>query len=97
MPGGKGNIKPSDNPKPWKKGQSGNPFGRPPSLESIIDELFSSGGDIKDVLAEGMKKAKKGDLAWAKELLDRIYGKVKQDVAISGGIELHFDKQDEKL
>ena len=27
MPGGKGNIKASDNPKPWKKGQSGNPDG----------------------------------------------------------------------
>lgn len=44
MPGGNKNIKPSDNPKPFKKGQSGNPKGQPPSIRRQLKELMQAEG-----------------------------------------------------
>lgn len=46
MPGGNKNIKPSDNPKPWKKGQSGNPKGQPPSIKRQLKELMQAEGEL---------------------------------------------------
>lgn len=44
MPGGKGNIKPSDNPKPFKKGNNANPKGRPKKLIGTVNmELEKKG------------------------------------------------------
>ena len=44
MPGGKGNIRPSDNPKPFKKGNNMNPNGRPRKLIShVICEMEENG------------------------------------------------------
>jgi hypothetical protein len=96
MAGGYKKLVASDNPKPFKKGQSGNPNGRPPNLDTIIDKLFHDGEDIETMLQQGMKLAKKGDLSWSRELLDRIYGKVRQDLNVSGGVTLIFDKEDAK-
>lgn len=45
-------IKPSDNPKPWKKGQSGNPKGRPKKIYSILKEKGYSGDDIRTAFGE---------------------------------------------
>ncbi len=47
MPGGKGNIRPSDNPKPFKLGNSGNPYGSPPSLKKQIQEILIADGQMK--------------------------------------------------
>jgi len=44
MPGGKANINPDDNPKPWQKGQSGNPNGRPVKLFSHLAREFKERG-----------------------------------------------------
>ncbi len=44
MPGGKGKLRPEDNPKPWKKGQSGNPNGQPPSIRRQLKELMQAEG-----------------------------------------------------
>lgn len=46
MPGGKGNIRPEDNPKPFKNGDRANPWGRPPRLVSQI---------LRDVKEDGME------------------------------------------
>jgi hypothetical protein len=46
MAGGKGNIKPGDNPKPFQKGQVNNPWGRPKKLVSQI---------IADAKEDGME------------------------------------------
>lgn len=94
MAGGYKKLIASDNPKPFKKGQSGNPKGRPPDLDTVINKLFHDGADIEAMLIEGMKRAKKGDLSWSRELLDRIYGRVKQDVEVRGNIILNFDSDD---
>jgi len=96
MPGGKGKIRPEDNPKPFVKGQSGNIHGRPPSLNTLINELYADGKDIKEAIEAGMAKAKKGDITALRELLDRIYGRVKQEVDVNGTIELHFDLDDKE-
>lgn len=69
----------------FKKGESGNPNGRPrklPELEKIIAEVM---GEEKDGLtaAEAIlkalrAKAAKGDIRAAELLLDRAYGKARQ-------------------
>lgn len=55
MPGGKGNIRPEDNPKPYKKGQSGNLKGRPISIRNQLKEILKMDGSMK-IKAEHVKK-----------------------------------------
>jgi hypothetical protein len=45
-------IQPSDNPKPFVKGQSGNPDGRPKKIYTIIKEMGYSADDMKSVFKE---------------------------------------------
>ena len=73
------------NLKSYKKGQTGNPNGRPrklPELDKLLAEVM---GEEKDGLtaAEAIlkalrAKATKGDIRAAEVLLDRAYGKPKQ-------------------
>lgn len=82
MAGGKGKIEPR-----WKKGESGNPNGRPrklPELDKLLAEVL---GEEKDgisaaevVLKAIRAKAAKGDVRAAELLLDRAYGKPKQSL-----------------
>jgi hypothetical protein len=73
----------------WKKGQSGNPKGRPKKLPDLKELLISVLGDTKDgksamevVLMAIRAKALKGDTRAAELLLDRAYGKPKQETDI---------------
>ena len=93
-----------ENLKPFKKGKSGNPKGRPkilPELKEALEKILLEEKNgviaLETVLQALRLKAVKGDVRAIQELLDRYYGKVKQDVGIEGGVILHFDKQDEKL
>lgn len=52
MPGGNKNIKPSDNPKPFKKGVVQNPNGAPKKIYTIIKEHGYSGEDVKTAFGE---------------------------------------------
>ena len=81
MAGGRGKIEPR-----WKKGESGNPNGRPPKLPDLHILLANVlGKENKDGLTAAEEillalhaKAKKGDTRAAELLLDRGYGKPKQ-------------------
>lgn len=79
-----GNIK---NLKPFKKGETGNPKGRPPKLPDIDVLLADVLGEEKDgktaaqaILMALRAKAAKGDVRAAEVLLDRGWGKVKQPI-----------------
>lgn len=83
----------------FKKGQSGNPKGRPPKLPGLDKLLDKVLGEEKNgisaseaILLALRAKAAKGDIRAAEVLMDRAYGKAKQPVEHSGSIELHFDK-----
>ena len=80
-------------PYKWKKGQSGNPKGQPRKLPELRDLLANVLGDEKDgksaaeaILMALRAKATKGDVRAAELLLDRAYGKPKQDIDIQANI-----------
>lgn len=88
----------------FKKGQTGNPNGRPkklPQLDKLLADVLGSPDDdkspAKEIIEAIRKKAKAGDVRAAELLLDRAYGKVKQPIEHTGDVNLHFDREDEKL
>jgi hypothetical protein len=73
-------------PHQWKKGQSGNPKGKPKKLPDLKDVLINVLAESKEgrlaieaVLMAMRQKALKGDVRAAELLLDRAYGKAKQE------------------
>lgn len=77
----------TENLKPFKKGQSGNPNGRPKKLPELDKLLADVLGEEKDGMTAGEAilkalrlKATKGDVRAAEVLLDRAYGKAKQSI-----------------
>ena len=82
MKGGYKNIEPR-----WKKGESGNPKGRPKKIPDLRQLLANVLGDEKEgktaaeAILMGLRaKAIRGDVRAAEVLLDRAYGKVQQDI-----------------
>lgn len=76
-----------DNLKPFPKGKSGNPNGRPKKLpkldELLADVLGDEQNDIsaaKAILMALRQKAIKGDTKAASLILDRAYGKPKETI-----------------
>ena len=73
----------------WKKGQSGNPKGRPKSMPDLKDALMTVLGQVQNdqnaleaMLTVLRSKALKGDTKAAEILLDRAYGKPKQETDV---------------
>jgi len=86
---------PIPNNKPFKKGQSGNPSGRPkklPELDVLLTEILGSPDDEKSgahaILKAMLDKAKRGDVKAADLLLNRAYGKVADKLNIQGNISV---------
>ena len=79
----------TENLKPFKKGKSGNPKGRPklPDISEAMAKILADEKDGKTaldaILAALRAKATKGDVRAAQELLDRAFGKSKQAIDIS--------------
>ena len=78
----------------WKKGQSGNPAGKPkklPELDQLLADVLSEEKDgieaAKAILMAIRAKATKGDVRAAEMLLDRAYGKAKQFLNIDGHMD----------
>ncbi|HEU4903175.1 MAG TPA: DUF5681 domain-containing protein [Flavisolibacter sp.] len=82
------NKKPKiENLRPFKKGESGNPKGRPPKLPDLDVLMAEVLGEEKDgktaaqaILAALRAKAAKGDIRAAEVLLNRGYGLPKQKI-----------------
>lgn len=80
-------------PYKFKKGQSGNPNGRPklPDLSEAIAKVLAEEKDgmtaLDAILAALRAKAAKGDVRAAQELLDRGFGKSKQFMDVTTGGE----------
>lgn len=78
-----------ENLKSFSKGQSGNPNGRPkkiPDLDKLLADVL---GDEKEGISAGQailmalrKRAISGDVRAAEVLLDRAYGKPKQNLQV---------------
>lgn len=73
----------------WKKGQTGNPKGRPKKIPELKEILANVLGDEKDgktaaeAILMGLRaKAIKGDVRAAELLLDRAYGKAKSELEL---------------
>jgi hypothetical protein len=79
-------------PASWKKGQSGNPKGAPKKpwrwaevIRTVAERMDKSGKEYKVAIAEALlKEALKGNVAAIKEIGDRIDGKAKQAIEMTG-------------
>jgi len=84
---GHANLKP-----PYKKGESGNPNGRPKgqrnyatiyraALEKIAEANDKTPEEIEEMMEQaGLKKALAGDFAFQKDIKDRLHGKADQHI-----------------
>jgi hypothetical protein len=86
---------PNPNIKPrWKKGESGNPAGRPKgsrNYRTLFREAYVAiardlrlGKDpdvlLVEILKRGIKEALKGNYPFYKDIMDRLYGKPKSAI-----------------
>lgn len=79
-------------PNCWLPGKSANPAGRPPGrdIRKVFEELLSKeakggkAGTLLDLLTEAiLEHAMGGNAPYMRELLDRTYGKVVQQVEVA--------------
>jgi hypothetical protein len=80
--------------KGWKKGQSGNPKGRPKgkTIASLLRQIIEDNdGKIADALAKkAIQSALEGDFRFWNEIIERLDGKVPNRLEGSDGSVLTF-------
>ena len=85
MPFEKGQV--PEGATPFKKGETGNPNGRPkklPKIDDLLSDILGSQDDSDSeahaILTRLVKDAKNGNVKAAEILLDRAYGKAKLNI-----------------
>jgi len=88
--------------RPFKKGESGNPNGRPPAewswsgtLRRLAEEEQAKGIQLKELMGKSLiKEGLKGNIPAIKEFGDRIDGKANQGVDLnhSGEVIVRIEK-----
>lgn len=93
-----------ENLKPWPKGISGNPGGRPKRrlIDEVLNELLlTEDSKVAEAIARALLgKAKAGDLRAIQLVVERVQGRPKQAMELSGidGGPMRFeDMSDEQL
>lgn len=88
------------NLKNFKKGQSGNPNGRPKGKRNWYTDMEDAmklvaeqnGWTISDIhtrlIAKGLTRALAGDSKFWEKIVDREYGKLKEEVEVAGGVNI---------
>jgi hypothetical protein len=90
------------NLKPWPKGVSGNPKGNPPTkhIEQIFQDFLNEIARSKDgqerarlevIMARLFHDAAAGKERSAQILLERAFGRAKQDINLAGAVELKVE------
>ena len=76
----------------WVKGHKGiigNPYGRPRkdiSITELVKLKLGEGEDLKEIIRKILSLAKEGNTTILGELWNRIDGKVKENLELSGGL-----------
>jgi len=76
------------NLKPWKPGQSGNPGGRPKKklIDEALEELLATNDSALAFLIASklVARAKRGDIRAIQLVMERVQGKPKAKMELSG-------------
>ena len=80
------------NLKPWTKGQSGNPAGRPKGIAATVRDAVSPDALVQILrdVAEDPRAKPSERIAAVRELLDRGYGKAPAFAAVEGSDPLEL-------
>ena len=86
--------------KPWKKGESGNPNGRPPKMISLTSEMkgqltqpcpYAPGKTWLQYLVERWLAHSLDNVTYFRELIERLEGKVLQPIGGENGEPIKYE------
>lgn len=79
------------NLKPWRKGQSGNPAGRPPGERALLQRLYGENGEEAYAGLKALRASPKTPTKLKAEIdmfiIERLHGRAQQHVELAGGVD----------